>query len=464
MKCVRRSRWGGSCAIERLEFRRLLSTYLVSNTSDSGPGSLRQAIDQANANPGPDTITFAAGMSGTIALTSGQLEISDVTGGLTLIGPGAGSLSVSGNSAGRVFQIDLGAAADISGLTITGGFPGVGPAEGGGIFEDGDLTLTRCVVSGNYAPQGGGIFNSSAATLKLVDSTVANNQASDGGGAYIKGGLFATRCTFWGNTASEFGGAVFNQGNATLEDSTLSRNVALQGGAIFDKAHATALNCTISANSARTGGGMYGDTGGLLFMGNTILAGNTGTSGGPDAWTAAPVGSLGHNLIGITDGSTGWVKSDLSGTASSPLDPRLSPLAGNGGPTRTMALLPDSPAIDAGDNGIAQGAGLVTDQRGFSRVYNGSVDIGAYEFDSALPGDANKDGKVDFADLVILARHYGSANATWADGDFDGDHKVDFADLVILARNYGSSVTTTSNAGAAIVNREFLPQRVSPGG
>ena len=94
--------------------------------------------------------------------------------------------------------------------------------------------------------------------------------------------------------------------------------------------------------------------------------------------STGPFASQGHNLIGKTDGSSGWVASDLTGTIAAPLDPLLAPLGNYGGPTQTMALLPGSPAIDAGSNALIA-AGVTTDQRGLPRIVNGTVDIGAYE-------------------------------------------------------------------------------------
>ena len=105
------------------------------------------------------------------------------------------------------------------------------------------------------------------------------------------------------------------------------------------------------------------------------MAGNTATTG-PDVYGAFT--SQGNNLIGETDGSSGWVGSDLTGTIAAPLDALLAPLGNYGGPTQTMALLPGSPAIDAGNNALIP-AGVTTDQRGLSRIVNGTVDIGAFE-------------------------------------------------------------------------------------
>ena len=110
---------------------------------------------------------------------------------------------------------------------------------------------------------------------------------------------------------------------------------------------ATITDCTVSGNSAaQNGGGLDNQSGTVTLRGNTIVAGNTATTGGPDAH--GTFASSGHNLIGATDGSTGWVGSDLTGTAAQPLDPLLAPLGNYGGTTQTMALLPGSPAIGKG--------------------------------------------------------------------------------------------------------------------
>ena len=113
-----------------------------------------------------------------------------------------------------------------------------------------------------------------------------------------------------------------------------------------------------------------------MTLSNTIVALNTATISGPD--TLGTFDSQGNNLIGETDGSSGWVGSDLTGTIATPLDPELAPLGDYGGPTQTMALLLNSPAIDAGNNALIP-AGVTTDQRGFARLVNGTVDIGAFE-------------------------------------------------------------------------------------
>jgi len=182
-----------------------------------------------------------------------------------------------------------------------------------------------------------------------------------------------------GNTTTGYGGGVANSHvegicTATLTNCTISGNTARFAGGVFtgDGVTLSLTNCTISGNSATTtGGGLYmipRDTPTLI---NTIIAGNTATKSGPDV--SGTVISLGSNLVGQTNGSTGWVGTDLTGTTASPLDPLLAPLGNYGGPTQTMALRPGSPAIDAGKST----APPRTDQRGLNRL--GSVDIGAFE-------------------------------------------------------------------------------------
>ena len=229
------------------------------------------------------------------------------------------------------------------------------------------------------------------------------------------------------------------------------------------------MNCTVSDNTSYqgSGGGML-LAGGIASIYNTIIGGNhnlvrADIAGKLDynyatsstQYTRSVPSS--NNLISDgsgnlpTDSSGKGLNGNLLGTQFVPLDPRLAPLSNNGGPTQTMALYTGSPAIDAGSNALAvgpDGKPLLTDQRGYGRIFNGTVDIGAYEYGSSIPGDADGDGKVDFADLVLVARHYGQINGTWSRGDLNGDGSVGFDDLLIVARNYGKSVVSTTAAAA----------------
>ena len=130
------------------------ATFSVTNTGDSGGGSLRQAILDANATPGADTITFAAGVTGTIALTSGQLTVTD---NLTINGPGAANLTISGNNASRVMEVSAGMALNLKDVTIANGRYITAPTvAGAGILNAGTLTVSDSVFSGNDAGSGSG--------------------------------------------------------------------------------------------------------------------------------------------------------------------------------------------------------------------------------------------------------------------------------------------------------------------
>jgi predicted outer membrane repeat protein len=440
----------------------------VSNLNDAGPGSLRQALLDT---PAGGTVDFSPDLTGTIVLTTGELDIGK---DLTIQGPGADVLKVSGNHRSSVFNIGSGNTVALSGLAVK---DGALTSIGGGIVNDGTLTLTACTISGNSAfgelgyGHGGGIYNGSDGTLAVSDCAVSDNAATDGGGIYNAGtlrvsnstfrdnsvfrGLFLidsggaicnasnsgplviSQCTFSDNSATGagFGGAIYNGvNNSTLiiSDCTFSGNSASgsgfggpgSGGAIAGEAMApdtiTITDCTFSGNSAngsggavfclgcaltltgstvsgnsanRSGGGIYIDpfAQGMAALVNTIVAGNTAPSA-PDV--DGVFSSQGHNLIGQTDGSSGWVESDLTGTRADPLDPLLGPLHDNGGPTQTMALLPGSPALNAGDPGQL-GA---PDQRGVVRT--GRVNIGAYQasataFVVSAPGTVQADVPFD---------------------------------------------------------------------
>jgi hypothetical protein len=388
--------------VETLESRCLPST--VDNLLNAGLGSLRQAITDT---PSGGTVDFQPGLTGTITLTSGELLIDK---DLTIAGPGAEALTVSGNHASRVFEIAATFTVDISGLTIANGTSN----GGGGVLSAGTLTLSSCLLSNNSATgtypggNGGGIYNTGV--LTVTASTLSGNAASgasgsrgSGGGIYNAGAgpLTVTASTLSGNAATGgaggvsggegSGGGIYNAGAGplTVTASTLSGNAATggsgSGGGIYNAAGAlagplTVTACTLSGNAA-TGGGGSGSGGGisgsLTALRNTIVAGNTASSAFPEV--NGPVGSQGHNLIGDGTGGSGFAPSDMVGTSANPIDPVLGPLQDNGGPAPTMALLVGSPAIGAGDNTDA----LPTDQRGAPRIFDGAIDIGAYEVQAA---------------------------------------------------------------------------------
>jgi hypothetical protein len=403
------------------------ATLIVTNTDDSGPGSLRDTI--AAASDG-DTIQFDAALKGqTITLTSGQIEINR---NLTIDGPGADQLTVqrsaaSGTPAFRIFQIVSNVT--LSGLTIVNGSApanGNSPEAGGGIGSGGRaLTISNCVISGNRSSgSGGGIFSNgspgSAATVTISNSTISDNSAADGGGIYIPGPGFygfqgskvtITGSTISGNRATSLGGGIVSYGGLTVTNSTISGNSAGQGGGIkmshsliFPSA-LTLTNTTIADNSAGSSGGGV-DTSSEVASRNTVIATNT-SADGPDV--KGVFASDGFNLVGNNSGATisNAQPSDQIGTPAATIDPLLGPLQDNGGPTFTHALLKGSPAKDQGES-----SGSTTDQRGFPRpvdlpgIANAAggdgADIGAFESASAILANISTRLRVGTGDNAMI--------------------------------------------------------------
>jgi CSLREA domain-containing protein len=316
----------------------------------AGNCTLRAAIQQANASAGTNTINFS--VAGTISLTS---ALPDIAASMTISGPGARLLTVSGNNANRVFTIVSSATVTISGLTISGGKA----AGAAGISNVGTLTINECAISDNHATgSGGGISN--CGSLEINNSTISDNSAVDRAGGLITGSC--------------------GSGSAVLTNTTVSSNSAGIGGGIVNANGLTLRNTTVSGNSATNiGGGIYNPGIGILNFGNTLIAGNSADSSGPDC-SGARFNSEDYNLIGDTGGCgiIGNTAHNISDVA-----PGVGPLQDNGGPTLTHAPLPGSPAIDQGNSTLA------TDQRGQPRpgdspgvanaVGGNGSDIGASE-------------------------------------------------------------------------------------
>ena len=235
--------------LEALEDRWMPSTLTVTNNLDSGHGSLRYEIARAQNK---DTIVFAPSLDGqTITLTSGELDITAKS--LTIEGPGANQLTVSGGHGSRVFEVAATSSATLSGLTISNGYS----VDGGAILNAGTLTVTGCTVSGSFATNfGGGICNT--------------------------GMLTVSACNLFGNTAVDDGGGIYNRGTATVSNSTVGnatlQNSAGYGGGIFNfnRGTLTVSGCTISGNNPSShGGGIYNNgTVGALTVSNSTFSFN----------------------------------------------------------------------------------------------------------------------------------------------------------------------------------------------
>lgn len=370
------------------------ATLTVTNTGDTGGGSLREAI--VAAGPG-DVIEFSAGASGTISLNS---PLPVLLEDITLQGPGAAVLTVSGSQAHRVFQIASGATVSISGLTIANGATSDSDPDGAGVRNQGTLTLEDCVISGNVTSDfglGGGIDNFGG-TLEVIGCTIESNIADTGGGINNDGTLTVIESTVRGNGAVTQGGGIDNSGNTTLMSSLVANNAAEFGGGIGNGQMLTVVNSTVSGNTADgldSFGGGIDNFGGDVEMLHSTIAFNSASDGGGVgsnsqvsvknslivnqaggdncAVDAGLFQALGDNLA--TDGScVGFDVGSTPGIA-------LGPLADNGGPTLTHALNAPSVAVDAVSDctGIAGSVPVALDQRGVSRPQGAACDIGAFE-------------------------------------------------------------------------------------
>ncbi|MEZ6129082.1 MAG: LamG-like jellyroll fold domain-containing protein [Planctomycetaceae bacterium] len=483
------------CQSELLEDRTLLATIEVNSWLDQsitwdGLTTLREAVELANSTAGADEIQFHPALNDqTIVLENGPIT---VNGLLNLHGPGSELLSISGDHESSVINISAGSVLLMDGVTIRdGNGSGITNAgvlqitdsvvtnntgeQGGGINNSGVLSLNRTVLSENVAVGGAGIRSSGTVTIR--DSTITKNSArrgesnppfsplaplAIGGGIYLAGGdVRIIDSTISENTHNSGNGAAIaaNGGTElTIERSTISDNTAtddfdmgrpgsilsagtvslvnstISGGSIgiylFDSASAsiTARNSTITEN----GGGIYNAGAGVVSLYNTIVAGNTQT----DIWGNTSHVSGFNNLIGGAGGTGGFVNGvngNLVGVA-----PRLGPLQNNAGPTKTFALLPDSPARDRGNLSYAP----ASDQRGRTRPQGLAVDIGSFELKEpvhlVLTGTSGVDD-------VRVSHVEGATTVTWNGVD------TEYADVELL------SISISSGGGDDSIRLESTP-------
>lgn len=445
---------------------------VVTTNADSGAGSLRQAILTACAG---GTIVFdMTQVVSPITLTSAELLVNK---NLTIQGPGANVLTVRRSTAGgtpnfRIFNVADGWTVRISGLTISNG-----NGNGGGILNQGTLTLIGAAISGNSAPVfGGGVENdgeNGTAALNIINSTISGNTAASSAAGILNFGfnglatLNIINSTISGNTGPSFGGGIYNDGN--------SGNAALN-----------ITNSTISGNTAgSSGGGIYnfsnGGTG-TVALGNTIVSDNKAlnAANGPDIFSFNGTVSGNNNLIQTSPGS-GYT---ISGSNNLHVDPLFEKdgmgnpiLKFNGGPTQTHLLRPGSPAINAGANANlppdtfdSDGDSdtvetLPVDQRGFARIINSTVDIGAVEanyavsatagtpqstavnsaFGTALQATITESGNAQSGVSVTF-----TAPASGASGTFPGNTTT--ANVITNASGVANAPTFTANSTGGSYN------------
>ncbi len=332
------------------------ATLIVTNTNDSGAGSLRQAISDA---AGGDVISFYLTYPSIITLAQ-ELEISK---DLTIQGPVTENLSISGNHTCRVFHVTTEGTVAISGLSIVNGNGG---DFGGGIRNVSSyLTVTNCTFSGGSAINGGGICNIEGNPI-IMNCTFKENDAIEGGGIanLVNSCPQVIGCTFSDNHA-DYGGGIYNNwyNSPPITNCTFSNNT---GGAIYSSwySYSEITNCTFFGND--TGIINYEDCDPIIK--NCIF---WNLDGEVENYYPSSQPTISYCVVQSDDYGIG--SNILDGVISA--DPMLAPLADNGGPTWTCALLPDSSAIDTGNSDGAP----ATDQRGTERPQATGYDIGAFE-------------------------------------------------------------------------------------
>lgn len=366
----------------RLELIPPPTEITVTNLNNSGAGSLRQALADIAIG---GTITFDPVLAGgTLALTSGPLVPRH---NVTIDGSSAPGISLDGGGVDRVLIVDAGLTVNLANLTVTNGF---GWQLAGGILNNGNLTLDHVKVTGNtmatdsgdFWQGGGGIYTGEGGRLTLVDSSVTNNSAAwSGGGVYSFFNTTTTieRSTIAGNISNDVGGGLRLLGNAAIINSTISGNESTgwYGGAIFitdgvvDMTNTTiANNISPSYAPAAVFVGTFTDASATFNLVNSIIANNAAEGCFLAPFGAGPVAinSLGNNVF--TDGTCFPAGSDRIVA-----DPGLAPLADNGGPTLTHALVNGSPAIDSADDAVCP----AKDQRGVTRPQGAHCDVGSFE-------------------------------------------------------------------------------------
>lgn len=397
-------------------------TLIVTNCDDDGVGSLRATLGSATDG---DVIDLTELECSTITLTSGELATT-----LDEIRLNGNDQIISADGNSRVFAHNGSGTLHVAGITFADGVvSGVNQAYGGCIYSSGSLalasvTVRNCSVSSTpdftSAANGGGVFAQNA--IYLTRSTIENNEIfpaggnysyGHGGGLFSRGNMTISASTISGNVVHGIGGAyrsgggIYSRSDVTIRDSTISGNSAYSAGAadLSGDGISSIVNSTISGNTAvfRSGGITSSDE--FLKIWNSTIAFNTASDPPGPYVDGAGVLILGHNQYLslrssiIAANSSGGVSDDLCLNDSNHQtlvgannliqasnitlpdtinsDPMLAPLADNGGSTFTHALLPGSPAINAGNNL----AGLTYDQRGegFDRIVGPAADIGAYE-------------------------------------------------------------------------------------
>ncbi len=362
---------------------KLLVVKSTGDSVDAAPGdgvcadaggncTLRAAVDESNANNAPaDVIIFELAYPAVIELTLGHLTVSDTA--TSIIGPGARRLTIRRSPSAAVpFRIFNLTNAEERNFTRIWRLR----VEGG--------------VAGSFIP-GGGVRVAPGASVDMVEMWFAGNSGGNGGAIFNEGTLNITRSLFAGNSASLEGGALYLAAGSTtvMTNSTITSNTAANGGAVYAAGSLLSANNTITHNSASSSASSIASAAGSsVSTMNTIIGADTSL---PITTLSGTFNSLGNNLITDARTATGFTNGLNNDQVSdnNAIDPLLGALADNGGQTDTQPLLVGSPAIDQGNSCVYLGQCSVMiprlrwDQRtGHSRMAlsGGSiVDIGAFE-------------------------------------------------------------------------------------
>jgi len=484
--------------VPALEDRSLPATFMVTDGGDAGPGTLRQAIADANASPGADVVQFdpvqfQPQFPVQINITGGHMTVSDP---LTIIGPGYKAVVLDANFASRVIVAT--AALTISGISITrtanaaSPSPGTGGAiystavleatgclfeanfatSGGAIYHTGpSMTLTQCIFGGASAKLGAAVYGTGNVTLQHCefDGNNSNVVGSRGGGVYVpSGSLNVDSCSFRGcgslNVNIGEGGAVYAGGTFFARNTSFASNGASSGGAIYLTVGGTLWNCTVAHNAAGgTGGGIRGS----VTLESTLVSNNSAMTG-PDIFGAV---TAKHCALGSSSGFSSFT--DQGGNLPFGQDFQVQKGSfGHGGLMPVTTILATSPCKNMGSNP----GGLAYDARGpgFPRAVGTAPDIGAFEVQpppriasiQVNDGSAQRSGvvqltiTVDTSDWLLgpstpweLTRVSDNAKVTWGYGGqyAGGPNSIGFrflggpvngaslADGVYVLRIYGSS-------------------------
>ena len=375
-----------------LAFALIMAHSVEAAVFDVASGDIQEligAISEANANGEDDTINLSNG-SYTLTEVNNSIDgpngLPSITNGIiSIIGTGADTIIersyINGTPNFRIFHIGIDGTLRLEMITVSNGKIRAIDDGGGAIFNRGNAAIINSIISVNIVVRSFGAGIRNWGIMSIENSSI------------------------YGNDAQGNGGGIYNDGTLTMINSTISGNSASFCGGIYNGGPLTIKSSTIADNNGGFGGGGICSTFGefLVKLQNTIIALNTARVS-PNCTRQGAFSSRGHNLIGKS-GECG-INTDIGDIVAT--NPMLGPLTNNGGLTPTHALLPGSPAIDAGDEEDYP----ITDQRGFPRPVDGNSDgalisdIGAYEIQYRLTESAEGIPRYRLYNPFTFHHHY----------------------------------------------------------